>query len=232
MQTRPGARPAIAAAMGGPSLGATRPSLGATRCAKRRYNRAQCPSEAGTAAAMPGSVNRAVPYTMQMRVRRQCCIAGRTRPAYWCRARLGCPRGEPRGARLADIPARLFLCARCREQVLLCSHCDRGQLYCGSACSGAARRANQRDAGRRYQRSPEGRIKHAARQRRWRQRRREPSVCAVTHHGSPDPSSAAPLPACPLEPADLHLPTARDDAHEPGSCQCATSVAASLRGEG
>jgi hypothetical protein len=39
-------------------------------------------SEAGTAAALPGSENRAVLYTMQMRVRRQCCIAGRSRPAY------------------------------------------------------------------------------------------------------------------------------------------------------
>ena len=35
--------------------------------------------------------------------------------------------------------ARLFLCARCRDQVLLCSHCDRGQVYCSRACSVASR---------------------------------------------------------------------------------------------
>ena len=28
-----------------------------------------------------------------------------------------------------DCTARHFLCARCRDQVLLCSHCDRGQQY-------------------------------------------------------------------------------------------------------
>ena len=32
--------------------------------------------------------------------------------------------------------ARLFLCARCRRQVLICSRCDRGQQYCGARCSG------------------------------------------------------------------------------------------------
>ena len=31
--------------------------------------------------------------------------------------------------------ARLFLCARCRRQVLICSVCDRGQQYCGARCS-------------------------------------------------------------------------------------------------
>jgi predicted AAA+ superfamily ATPase len=36
--------------------------------------------------------------------------------------------------------ARLFLCARCRAQVLLCSRCDRGQVYCGPECSQSARR--------------------------------------------------------------------------------------------
>jgi len=43
-----------------------------------------------------------------------------------------------------DRPARLFLCARCRCQVLLCSHCDRGQRYCTPACSRQAREAAQR----------------------------------------------------------------------------------------
>jgi hypothetical protein len=127
---------------------------------------------------------------------------------------------------LADLCARLFLCARCRAQVLLCSHCDRGQRYCGPACSSAARRANQRAAGRRYQRSPDGRIKHAARQLRWRQRRRE--QCArgsVTHQGSPDPHDDVPLPACPAEPADSRRCTAHDDAQAPRRCgRCAKTL--------
>ena len=37
-------------------------------------------------------------------------------------------------------PGRLIVCARCREQVLLCRRCDRGQQYCGVACSRAAGR--------------------------------------------------------------------------------------------
>lgn len=175
---------------------------------------------------MPGSVNRAVPYTEQLQVRRQCCIAGRWRPACRCHARLRCPRGQPRGARLADLPARLFLCARCREQVLLCSHCDRGQRYCGRECSGAARRASQREAGRRYQRGSDGRIRHATRQRRWRQRRRQQCTPGtVTHQGSPEPDDGAPLPACPAEPADPHPCTVRDDAHQPRRCgRCAKTL--------
>ena len=31
------------------------------------------------------------------------------------------------------IPARLFLCARCRVQVAICSRCDRGHIYCAGA---------------------------------------------------------------------------------------------------
>ena len=81
--------------------------------------------------------------------------------------------------------ARLFLCARCRCQVLICSHCDRGQQYCGARCSGLARRESLRGAGRRYQHSRRGRHCHAERQRRYRRRCRE-SACThkVTHHGS------------------------------------------------
>ncbi|MBA4262899.1 MAG: hypothetical protein C0443_13005 [Comamonadaceae bacterium] len=72
-----------------------------------------------------------------------------------------------------DHPARLFVCARCRAQVLLCSRCDRGQRYCSRACSGTARREAQRAAAQRYQRSRAGRMAHADRSRRWRQRQCE-----------------------------------------------------------
>jgi hypothetical protein len=111
-------------------------------------------------------------------------------------------------ARLADHPARLFVCARCRVQVLLCSRCDRGQRYCGRTCSRAARRDAQRGTAQRYQRSRPGRMAHAARQRRWRQRRRERerscgeaaaldggAINFVTHQGSPMPAPDAPLAA-------------------------------------
>ena len=81
-------------------------------------------------------------------------------------------------------PARLFLCQGCRVQVLICSHCDRGHVYCAAGCAGKARRRSQREAGRRYQRSRHGRINHAARARRHRARQNN-----VTHQGSaPDRS--------------------------------------------
>jgi hypothetical protein len=75
--------------------------------------------------------------------------------------------------------ARLFNCARCQCQVMICSHCDRGNIYCGVSCSQSARRDALRAAGRRYQRSRRGRFQHAERQRRYRSRRQK-----VTHQGS------------------------------------------------
>ncbi len=79
-----------------------------------------------------------------------------------------------------ESTSRLFLCGRCRAQVLICSHCDRGQVYCGPRCSEAARTRSRREAGRRYQRSRPGRFAHAERSRRYRLRRKN-----VTHQGSP-----------------------------------------------
>ena len=81
--------------------------------------------------------------------------------------------------READATARFFLCARCRAQVLICSCCDRGNIYCAQDCAQVARRSAQRAAGRRYQLSFRGRRNHAARARRYRARQNK-----VTHHGS------------------------------------------------
>jgi hypothetical protein len=55
--------------------------------------------------------------------------------------------------------------------VVICSHCDRGNRYCGKQCAQTARRQSQREAARRYQASRRGRFAHAARQRRYRRRR-------------------------------------------------------------
>ena len=104
--------------------------------------------------------------------------------------------------------ARLFLCARCRDQVLLCSDCDRGQLYCGRACSSAARHDRRQEAARRYQNSRGGQLKHAARSACWRQRRRARRQVAtaedidkVTHQGCPRPLADASLLACEIPSA-------------------------------
>lgn len=89
------------------------------------------------------------------------------------------------GSGHVDAPsARLFICTGCRAQSLICSCCDRGQIYCAGGCGPLARRRSQRAAGARYQTSRHGRRAHAERARRYRARREK-----VTHHGSPAPSS-------------------------------------------
>ena len=85
----------------------------------------------------------------------------------------GCSHGT-------GAPARFFLCARCRKPVLICSCCDRGQVYCAGGCAQEARRQAQRAAGACYQASRRGRLAHALRARRYRRRQK-----IVTHQGSP-----------------------------------------------
>ncbi len=75
--------------------------------------------------------------------------------------------------------ARLFQCACCHIQVILCSTCDRGNIYC-LLCAPLARRNSLRKAGKRYQDSRRGRAHHAARQKQYRQRQQQ----KVTHQGS------------------------------------------------
>ena len=90
------------------------------------------------------------------------------------------PRNIRRSGHGAAASARLFMCAECHAQALICSCCDRGQIYCAGDCAARARRRTGRDAGRRYQTSLRGRLAHAARSRRYRVRCKN-----VTHHGSP-----------------------------------------------
>jgi hypothetical protein len=85
---------------------------------------------------------------------------------------------------IAGTPARFFLCAGCRAQVVICSCCDRGQIYCADGCAQQARHSAQRAAGRRYQTSRRGRVAHALRSRNYRGRQKN-----VTHQGSPPPPS-------------------------------------------
>lgn len=95
--------------------------------------------------------------------------------------------------------ARLYLCARCRRQVVICPYCDRGQRYCGADCARAARQASLRSAGQRYQASHRGRHRHAERQRRYRRRQRE----KVTHQGSPAGGGDASLSIEPRRPPSV-----------------------------
>src|SRR5487761_2690706 len=107
--------------------------------------------------------------------------------AHPCRT---CEAGRPN-----PISGRLFLCAGCRRQVMVCSCCDRGQIYCAGGSVEHARRRTVQQAGRRYQASHRGRRMHVAQIGRWRARREK-----VTHHGSPAPPAgdlSAPAPSRP-----------------------------------
>jgi len=90
---------------------------------------------------------------------------------------------------MLDADIRLFNCARCHRQVTICRFCDRGNIYCGRTCSARARIESVRAAGKRYQLSLKGRMKHALRQRRYRSRSNK-----VTHQGSTDPALDGLLP--------------------------------------
>ena len=153
---------------------------------------------------------------MRQRVRRQCCTRGRSRPAH--------PR-QLAGVRMLEPVARRFVCARCRATVLVCSQCDRGQIYCASGCAAAARGERQRDAAQRYQHSRRGRFKHAARTLRWRERQAvlaslaaTSSAQSVTHQGCPPTA-----PAAVLQTVSSPMPGATGTATQP----CMTLIASS-----
>ena len=95
---------------------------------------------------------------------------------------------------------RLFLCADCRCQVIICGCCDRGQIYCNDGCAAQARQRTLQVAGRRYQASQRGRRRHAARMDRYRSRQKK-----VTHHGSLNPPAGDLLPP-------VAMTAVRDDA--------------------
>lgn len=76
--------------------------------------------------------------------------------------------------------ARMYHCARCHCQVIVCRYCDRGNVYCANGCAEQARTASLRRAAKRFSTTRRGRHANAARQHRFRARQR----AKVTHHGS------------------------------------------------
>jgi hypothetical protein len=162
---------------------------------------------------------------MRQRVQRQCCTRGRSRPA--------APPRQLAGVHMGDEPARRFLCACCRMPTLVCSRCDRGQIYCAAGCAAQARQQSQREAGRRYQSSRPGRFNHAARTRRWREREALLAVSlarsevatpqSVTHQGSPLSGSDAVLAAVPSPVVAAAVPAAATAASAPAAQPCTTT---------
>jgi len=92
---------------------------------------------------------------------------------------------------MADIVLRQRLCGwgECGRLFFVCRSCWRGQRYCSRGCRIQARRAQCREANRRHQISPEGRLDHRDRQRAYRERRRQ----GVTDQGRRAERSSARL---------------------------------------
>ena len=64
--------------------------------------------------------------------------------------------------------ARLFQCALCHIQTMVCSKCDHGQIYCGDICAIFARKRSLKTVRARYQSTFKGKQNHAACQARYR----------------------------------------------------------------
>ena len=77
-----------------------------------------------------------------------------------------------------SVVLRLRSCcdATCRTVFTICADCDRGQRYCSVACRQRMRRQQVRAAGRRYQASPKGKLRHLLRQRTYRRRQSQADV--------------------------------------------------------
>ena len=73
---------------------------------------------------------------------------------------------------------RIFECERCHAVVRICRHCDRGNRFCAT-CAPLARAEKQRKAGKKYQKTNNGRLNHKVRQEKYRDRLQK----NVTHHG-------------------------------------------------
>lgn len=82
--------------------------------------------------------------------------------------------------------ARIFNCGLCHSLVTICSCCDRGNIYCGEVCATQARSESSRLANKRYQNTYQGKLNHAARQKRYIARLKLAEQ-KVTHHSIQPP---------------------------------------------
>lgn len=89
-----------------------------------------------------------------------------------------------------DIIIRRRVCrgSGCHAVFWICRQCDRGQCYCSRACRTAARLQQRRSANCRHQQSPEGRLDHRDRQRRYRRRLARARVTDQGSFSTPPPA--------------------------------------------
>lgn len=103
---------------------------------------------------------------------------------------------------------RWYICGLCKTPCLICTHCDRGQRYCGKTCAASVRKQHQYESRRVYWRSFKGRRMAAARQ----QRRRLRAAKRVTYQG-PAIVLAARTVASPMAPVTTDAAVAARISH-------------------
>jgi hypothetical protein len=109
---------------------------------------------------------------------------------------------------------RYYNCINCQTQVVICSKCDHGNIYCGPICANEARTKNHRAANKKYQATTKGRRKHALRQKRYRERQKQ----KVTDEGS------LLLPAYDVLPREPNEPKPRQKENYPRCYFCGATV--------
>jgi hypothetical protein len=94
----------------------------------------------------------------------------------------------------------------CGRMFFICSHCDRGQVYCGSDCRERSRRLQLRAANLRHQQSEDGQLDHRDRQRDYRRRQARaahtPAQENVTDQGSNDHPACETVGAAPSDDSE------------------------------
>ena len=75
---------------------------------------------------------------------------------------------------------RKYQCLSCHVLVIICHRCDHGHRYCTQGCSEQARKESTHRASKKYQATRRGRFNNAARQQRFRAKKKQ----KVTHHSS------------------------------------------------
>jgi hypothetical protein len=123
------------------------------------------------------------------------------------------PRRTCPAACVDEYSFRMFLCALCRSQVLVCRRCDRGQIYCTQGCAHDARRDHQREARRRHQATPRGRAMHAERNRRYRARASRVTDQGPAHEPETGPWRGLQGSAAPSDPSSSASPSAPRRCH-------------------
>ena len=102
--------------------------------------------------------------------------------------------GTQAGEMASALAWRQEVCrgAKCGAVFYICGSCYRGQAYCGDRCRAPAQRQQRRNANRRHQQSPEGRLDHRDHQRAYRARCRLRGVTDTPSTGRPRSATIAP----------------------------------------